>query len=238
MSALTGLLGLFGVLGSLCFASTATTKPAAVDVKPNKQFAYTFAKDEWNPHEWILVKSPRWDHFGTWKQNKDHIENKTPHGATPKQMLGGTLAHQTYTSMVLKKQFVKNVTLRCDMEFAHRMASLIVIASDLGKSKNGTPEYREHFEIVVYDQGINVWHHRYKKGKPSWQKRAFWKFTLKPNKRYTLEVHKKGKMLQISIDGHKFGYVEEYLPEKFHVGITGCEGVNRFYNFYVRARQH
>ena len=197
----------------------------------------TFDKAGWKPDEWTLVKSPRWEHFGTWVQRADHIENATPPGATPKDLLRMPLAAQSYTSMVYKTKAKGNVTIKCTMEFDDRMAPLVVIAPELGKSAKGQPEYREHFEICVFDKGVNVWHHVFKDGKPSWKKAAFATFALKPKTRYTLEVKKKntkrGKELTVTIDGHTFGYLDDSLPEEFYVGITGCEGVNRFYDFQI-----
>ena len=35
-------------------------------------------------------------------------------------------------------------------------------------------------------------------------------------------------------NGHDFGYIEDALLDSFNVGITGCEGLNRFYDFAVR----
>ena len=46
-------------------------------------------------------------------------------------------------------------------------------------------------------------------------------------------MKKTGKVLTVSVAGHTFGYTEDTLPDSCHVGITGCEGQNRFYNFSV-----
>lgn len=54
---------------------------------------------------------------------------------------------------------------------------------------------------------------------------------------YPLEVTisrtARGKELTVRIDGYEFGYLDDTLPDTYHVGITGCEGVNRFYDFAV-----
>ena len=48
------------------------------------------------------------------------------------------------------------------MSFDHLMAPLIVIAPELGRSADGKYlELRDHYEIVLFFQGINIWHHRY-----------------------------------------------------------------------------
>jgi len=51
-------------------------------------------------------------------------------------------------------------------------------------------EYQEHFEIVLFDKGINIWHMVFKVGKAVWTKTTFWEFPLKKNEKYKLSVTK------------------------------------------------
>ena len=207
------------------FGQPATTSLPAI-------VACRFAPGTWNTNEWILVKSPRWEHCGGWEQKEDHIQNRVPPGATPQELLG-KLAPETYTSMVYDRMLSNNVTIRATMMFTDRMAPLIVLAPGLAKNKHGIPEYREHYEIIIYDEGVNVWHHFYADGKPSWKRAAWGKFALKPEIRYQLEVKKTGKKMEVSVAGHTLGFLDESLPEMFYVGVTGCEGINRFYDFQI-----
>lgn len=55
-----------------------------------------------------------------------------------------------------------------------------------------------------------------------------------PNTRYTLEVELKDKRMSVKIDGHMFGHADESLPTKVYVGVTGCEGLNYFYDMTVK----
>ena len=198
---------------------------------------FSFGRGQWDPTEWTLVKTPRWDHFGGWVQRDTHIENQTPQGASPEATLGPRRS-QTYTSMVLNRKFSGDVTVSSTMEFAHRMAPMIVVASDLGADAVGRAEHREHYEIVIYDEGVNVWRHSFRDGKPSWVKAADAQFELTPNVKHRLEVSiarsAEGKRMLVSVAGHELEYVDDSLPDEFYVGITGCEGVNRFYDFDVR----
>ena len=198
----------------------------------------SFARGKWNPRGWTRVKSPRWDHFGGWVQRDTHIENETPAGATADEMLGAR-AGETFSSMVLSRKVSGDLTISSTMDFAHRMAPLIVIAHDLGADAAGRAEYREHYEIVIYDQGVNLWHHYFRDGKPSWVKAAHAEFTLAANVQYELKVRitqvAKGKLMSISVAGHDLEHLDDSLPDEFYAGITGIEGVNRFYDFDVRA---
>ncbi|MBN1675905.1 MAG: hypothetical protein JXR37_32980 [Kiritimatiellae bacterium] len=217
---------------------TIATIALATNATAGDLLSCTFTPNAWNSNDWLLVKSPRWDHFGGWVQREDCIENETPAGATPKELLGKR-APETYTSMVLKQKVKgKRVDVYATMAFADRMAPLIVIAPALGADAEGRPEYREHWEIVLYDEGLNVWRHVLKDGKPWWRKAAFVQCAFKPNVRYKLGVRvektPKGRMLSVCVDDAvKMGYMDDSLPDEFHVGITGCEGVNRFYDFSV-----
>jgi hypothetical protein len=199
-------------------------------------YLYSFAKGKWNQDQWSIVKSPRWEYVGEWVQQPDHIVNKVPLNATPNEMLSKK-AGKTYTSMLLKKKFSGSIKISSTMSFDHRMAPLIVITPAFGKDAKGNLEHREHFEIVLFDKGLNVWHHYYKDGKPSWRKAAFLKAEFLPNKKYKLNVAIKfttrGPMMTISCGGHTFGYTDDTLPKSYYVGLTGCEGVNRFYDFEV-----
>ena len=202
----------------------------------NVLYQCSFAPGKWQASEWQIVKSPRWFHIGSWEQQNDHISNKVPKGATEKEMLG-KLAGKTYTSMLLKQKFSGNITISAMMSFDHRMAPLLVITPDYGKDLKGNPEHREHFEIVLYDKGLNVWHHYYSNGKPHWRKAAFLQAEFKPKQKYTLTVKlnftKRGPMMTISCGGKTFGYLDDTLPKIFYIGLTGCEGINRFYDFKV-----
>ena len=203
----------------------------------DRLYTCSFARGKWRTGEWIKVKSPRWEHFGNWIQRDDYIENETPADATPAE-LRGKRAGETYTSMVLRRRFSGNLMVSARMAFSDRMAPLIVVAPELGRDALGRPEYREHFEIVLFDRGINVWHHLYENGKPHWRKRAYWQGRLEPGRPYRLGVKvrrtRSGVMVSLFVDGkEKMGYMEDAWPARFHLGITGCEGVNRFYDFRV-----
>lgn len=202
-------------------------------------FSCSFAKDRWKPEDWIMVKSPRWDHMGTWVQEDQHILNQVPADATPED-LRGKRASESYTSMVLKRRFRGSLDIKVAMAFDDRMAPLLVLAPSLGEDGQGRPEYREHWEIVLYDRGINVWQHLWENDKPAWRKAAYWVFPVEAKTMHQLEVQvnrtPRGDMLVVRLGDREMGYLEASLPEEFHVGITACEGVNRFQSFTVAPR--
>lgn len=206
---------------------------------PAAEYSCRFTADGWAANDWVLVKSPRWTYFGGWEQQADHILNAVPADATDAQMLGGKWAEQTYTSMLWREKVSgRKIEISSTLSFDYRMAPLIVLAPELGADAAGRPEYREHWEIVLFDEGLNVWHHTYGDGKPAWVKAAYLQAPFRPGEKYALRAvitfTAKGPMLEVSCGGHTFGCTVPTLPPAFQVGITGCEGRNRFYDFSVK----
>ncbi len=181
------------------------------------QMSNSFNKNAWNSSEWIFVKRRDMAGRSEWLQKNDCIENDGNH-----------------TSMVYKKKFKGDMTVSSTTAFADRMAPAIVIVSKIEDAVDGSKVFDEHIEIVIWDEGVNIWRLHTVDGKSLWEKTAFWKFKLTKNNMYKIEVTKIGKELSVKVDGHTMGYVDSSLQEEYYVGITGCEGVNRFYDFAVK----
>lgn len=201
----------------------------------------SFARGKWNAEDWKVVKGPRWDYCHGFVQKDGWIENETPDGMTPEEIFkkcGSTV----YSGMVWKDRFALGTTVSMTTGWDWRMAPLMVIAPDLGVSKDGKhPEFREHWEVVVYDEGLNVWHHFWTPEKgPHWIKAAslalpkdLW---FKPNVKHTLTVRvfkdgKGHKQMTCACNGYTLQYVDDALPDSFYAGVLGCEGRNFFYDF-------
>lgn len=199
-------------------------------------FNCDFEPGKWNKADFIEVKSSRWENVNTFKQEKCHIVNVCPKDATKIDMLSKR-APETYAAMIWKNPIKGNVIIKSAMSFDYRMAPSIVIAEKPGVSKKGFPEFRTHYEVVLFDQGINVWRHWFVNGKQIWKKAAFLKADFKPNTKYELKVQiqftGRGPVWTVSCGGHEFGFIDDLIPKEFYAGIVACEGVNRFYDFTV-----
>jgi hypothetical protein len=205
----------------------------AADAPADEIYSCVFAAGKWNRADWVRVQYPQVDRFGDWVQEEGWIANEVPDDATPEE-LQGKHAAATYSCMVYREKIAGDATVASTMAFAYKMAPLIVLVPDLSENTKGRKECSERIEIVVFDEGVNVWRHFFKDGKLTYRKVAFARFRLQKDVKYSLEVKKTGKTLTVSVAGHSFGYLDESLPESFYVGITGCEGLNRFYDFSLR----
>ena len=200
-----------------------------------------FSRD---PAQWIIVKSPRFDYCQGFTQRDGWIENVCPDVSAEEVFKKFNSA--VYSGMVYREKFKTGTCVSSKMGFDYRMAPLMVIAPELGKSGKGEMEFREHWEIVLYDRGLNVWHHYMTpEGKPAWYKAASLLLSpedvYKPNLRNDLKVKidKNGKGLRqmtVTCGDYVLQYVDDALPDEFYAGVLGCEGRNMFYDFAASAR--
>ena len=205
------------------------------------EFKADFSRGKWNPSDFVMVKGPRWTKVGSWLQENDHIVQNVPATATELDLYR-RMHDEAYVAMCYGKKIKMDKKLVCSstMSFDYRMAPLIVIAPELGvHAPSGAPEFRAHWEIVLYDLGINVWKHMWKNDKPDWVKFAYMNGSYLPQTRYELKITVsstvKGEHLEVECDGKVFGCFLPGLGKEFYLGIIGCEGRNRFYDFKISA---
>ena len=189
-----------------------------------------FTPDGWRSSDWIQVRGPRWDHEGGWVQHADHISNLVPANATAEEM-NGPRAGEVYSSMIVDRPPATDLLVRTRASFDFRMAPLVVLTGPLGEDGDGHPEYREHIEIVIYDLGVNVWHHTWVDDGPAWYRAAWCELSLEAGVPHRLEVEKAGSQLTVGVNERRFGCHLTGFEQDVRAGITACEGVNRFYEF-------
>ena len=193
-------------------------------------FNCSFGRNLWPKSDWLYVRSPRWQDTSSWEQQDDGISNVIPDDLKVEDtQMGQDRTGETYLSMLLRHPVTGNCRLRCSCSFADRMAPLLVLSQEL------TPVHHDHLEIVMYDRGINLWHHYFKDDKPSWELVGYMDLDLHPNTRYKLEAElyhtRKGVLLTMSCEGRSFGCKIGAWPKTYYAGITACEGRNTFYDF-------
>jgi len=205
-------------------------------------YSCVFSEQHWRAADWLLVKRPDWDHYGDWRQYADFIENVTPMADDPAALewkpeegfdWGGKLITQTHAGMVYGRPVNGDFVVASSMAFTYRMAPSIVFGTLVPSARPTHQEYLESWEIVLWDEGINVWQQTIANHAVQWTLIGYAKHPFHRHTRYTLEVRRTKQTLDIRIDALRFGLLDPTLPAQCYVGITGCEGVNRFYDFRV-----
>ena len=215
-----------------------------------------FVKGGWQRSDWEMVRSWRFDHDAEFLQLENCIQNKVPEGVSDVE-LQGKKGSSGYAIMLLKQKFKGNTVITCNMEFDFRMAPGIILAYEPVKHGKDKLELREHYEVILYDDGLNLWHHYFEKGLPNskdprviktgveqkWRKQCYSleKKFYKPKTKYELRVDvrytSRGPQIEISCGGRVIGCYAPQMPMgEYRIGLVGCEGRNRFYDFKVTNR--
>ena len=206
------------LLSALCAAAHAAEPLLSV----------SFAEKAWDPAAWTLCRNPTVDYLGKWVQHDTYVENETPADPAKRSALEGSL-----TTMVYTTKFTGDYTVAATLQIGAGAAPGIIIAQDLTTDDKGRPQYGEFYECIIYEKGLNLWHHFARDGKRTYEKTSWSDFALKPDTPYKFEVHKKGKSLLLSVDGNDVGVLIQTLPDELYLGVEGCEGICRAYDFSV-----
>ena len=202
----------------------------------------SFARGKWNADDFTVVKGPRWDYMHGFEQLDDCIVNPCPD--LPGEEVYKKHHDEVYAALMHKRRFPFGSEISSRMSFDYRMAPIIVIAPAIGTAADGRPEFREHWEVCLYDEGINVWHHFHDGEKPSWQCAAAIHFRdemrFKPNVKHEVRVRlskvdRGGRQMEVTCGDYDLRYVDDSLPDEFCVGVQGCEGRNFFYDLKVKT---
>ena len=190
----------------------------------------SFARNQWNQNDFQTVTSPRWGAVHSeWEQLSDSLVNKlAPDWTTADKSREG----EAYISMLHRNPICGEAKIETTCLFKERMAPAITLSKEL------TPVHKEHLEIVLFDQGINLWHHHFDDNKASWNLVACWEYDFNPDEKYRLitEIRfgKRGHFICMGINEITFScLLPENWPQTYYAGLTASEGRVHFYDFSI-----
>lgn len=136
-----------------------------------------------------------------------------------------------YISLLTKEKFGGGTVVTTTCSFEHFGAPLIVLTDDIFQGENGMPTYGLHFEAVLYENGINIWRIVPNLGAPrpiTTKKIACLEFPVEANTMHTLTVRIDAGRITATVGEKTVSVAHDEIPKRFHVGITACEGKNKF----------
>ena len=142
-----------------------------------------------------------------------------------------------YISLISKEEYSIGAQIDVDCYFEGTGAPCIVFTDDLRK-KDGTYEYGDHFEVCIYEGGLNVWYiipwpERVARPiKPTLLLEEKWKVCQSG---VNCKVKFDKKRITVQIEGRELVVENENMPEKFKIGFTACEGFCGFKSFSVES---
>ena len=193
---------------------------------------YSFKANESKLDDFMYAYGPSANGRKKFTQLPDCLANFTP----------GESGHDDifaydYISMVTKKKYKSGVKFSTKCNFVKFGAPLLVFCNDFITEPDGTPIYQLHNEVVAYENGINIWHiipfpeKTERPIKPTLIGKL--EFDIDPDEIVDIKLEVNGRTITADIGGHVVSCTHPDIPEEFHIGITACEGHNRFFDFIV-----
>lgn len=184
----------------------------------------SFKKDLWSEKDLLTAYSFRFTETPLFTQEDDHI---------------ATCVNQNHRegfdniSLLTPIRFTygAKATLRCAFEGLG--CPEIILVPEMEQCEDGAIRYGACFEVVLWKSGINVWRHYREKEKCFWHKRLGMTFSNEENKMHELSLLVKEQELEITLNGQKTTLRTEDIPERFYLGVTGCEGIVRLYDLCI-----
>lgn len=185
-----------------------------------------FSKGRWSEEKVMTAYTFRFTETPPFIQEQDHIRS----GVNPDHPEGfdniSLLTRDTYTAGV-------TVTARCGFQGTGCPEILLVPEAEL--CPDGATRYGACFEIVLYENGINVWRHYRENGECFWHQRLGVEYPVAEDAVHELRVQALKDELIIWLNGQKTILHTEDIPPKFHIGLTACEGIARLYDLKIEA---
>ena len=187
---------------------------------------YEFKKNTWNNDDFMYVYSPICKDFKEFIQEDNCISNS----------FNEKINDYDYISMVTKQKYPKGTRISTRCSFDKFGAPLIVLTDSIDNIKSRNI-YNFHFEFVAYEDGFNVWQIIPFPQRPERPidptKICRTLFKIEDKSIIDLSVEVTEKSFIVTVNGIGSEIWNDKIPENFHVGITACEGINKFYDLTI-----
>ena len=191
-----------------------------------KEHYYSFANEKWK-EELIRAYTFRFKEAPEFKEASDHITTSE----NPNYKDG-----YDNISLLAKESFSAGVkaSLRCSFDGLGCPEIIIVKKPEM--CDDGFVRFGEHFEVVLWKNGVNVWRHFMDESyKCSWHRRLGVTRSVTEKDIHELEVRVEKGYISFSVDGINATLRTEDLFDSFYIGVTACEGIVRLYDFKIES---
>lgn len=132
-----------------------------------------------------------------------------------------------YTTIITHEKYGKGTKIKLECSFEKYGAPLITLTDEV---LNGV--YKNYHEVVLWENGINVWHLSEIDGKMQIKKLASIPFKVDSSiHSLCVEILENG--IKAKAMEHEIYLRIENLPSEVFVGLTACENINRFYSVTI-----
>lgn len=134
-----------------------------------------------------------------------------------------------YTTIITKEKYGVGTKIWLTCSFEKFGAPLITLTDAFRRDEEGDLIYGACTEVVLWEEGINVWNLYEENNEVKWDKLLALEFPVEAGTKYEIYLELQENAVYVEIGDKKFSLRTENLPEEVNIGITGCEDINRFY---------
>lgn len=185
-----------------------------------------FSRGTWNTDDVTYAYSYRFEETPVFIQRDNCVEN---------QQNSDARYGFDNISMMTRKAYAPGARISTHCAFEGEGAPLIVIADKMFVDPRGVVRYGDYIEVVLYQNGVNVWRMWMKDGKVTWKKLMGVEFPVTHGDIHQLTTEITADRLNIEADGRKMSVLIDPMYGSFHLGINACEGINRFYDMVIEG---
>lgn len=185
-----------------------------------------FSRGAWNTDDLTYAYSYRFEETPVFVQCDDCVQNQRNSDAR---------YGFDNISMMTRKAYAAGARITTRCSFEGDGAPLIVIADKMFVDPRGVVRYGEYIEVVLYQNGVNVWRMWMKDGKVTWKKLMSVEFPVTHGDIHQLTTEITSDRLNIEADARKMSVLIDPMYHSFHLGINACEGINRFYDMVIEG---
>ena len=185
-----------------------------------------FSRGTWNTDDVTYAYSYRFEETPVFIQRDNCVEN---------QQNSDARYGFDNISMMSRKAYAPGARISTHCAFEGEGAPLIVIADKMFVDPRGVVRYGDYIEVVLYQNGVNVWRMWMKDGKVTWKKLMGVEFPVTHGDIHQLTTEITADRLNIEADGRKMSVLIDPMYSSFHLGINACEGINRFYDMVIEG---
>jgi len=138
-------------------------------------------------------------------------------------------------SLLSKETYQTGVQAKLTCAFEGLGCPEIIIVEKTEDCADGAVRYGACFEVVLWKNGVNIWRHymREEDHHCYWHKRVGLTLPVEEGSIHELEVQVIRNYICFGVDGVSVKLRTEDLPERFHIGITACEGIVHLYELQI-----
>lgn len=186
----------------------------------------TFTPGNWENAGLQYAYSWRFPQLPVFRQEEDCIVNNEAPGTQQVYDYMGLLDQELYTY---------GTKLSARLSFHKYGAPMLTICDRYETDENGVLRTLDYYELVIWENGLNVWRMHTQDRKVSWYKVLGDKFSLAAKEIHTISVLIKENRLIIQVNDKESDLFVHDLGEKFLLGFTACEGFCRTYDMTIES---